>query len=291
MSTFKQFLLETAVKQPPKYTRIQVESAIKLLKSKCKKNLWMVTENKPLWRGDDYKGFTRLPNAANAYSVDSSATKRRSSNTWNFYTEIFDSHPKMTAYPKRSRSLIATTNKAVAVDYSSGGFVFVIIPFDTAKVGIVGRADIWGAGKNVEMFNRRFLELREVNDIFRMLLKSVGINSTGIKGLEKFASMLQNPKSKARDVLSDIIKLQKTSSYGALIDSSISEEEVQQMVEEIADDFMGYVYANLSPQNLGFSNGVENIKRYKNSEVWVGGELLIFDEAAWKEVKKHFGAK
>ena len=37
----------------PVYTSVQVENAIKMLNARCKDALWMLHENRPIYRGDD----------------------------------------------------------------------------------------------------------------------------------------------------------------------------------------------------------------------------------------------
>ena len=294
MIAFKQFLMETSVDQAPRYKKLELEEAIKLLETRCKKNLWMVHEDRPFYRGDthlhEFPGFVKKN--ANAYTVDTSLTERMSTNTNNIYTEIFDNHPKMKSFPKRSRSFIASTSSSYAWGYGGIHGRFVLIPYDTAKVGIVGKSDIWGIN-SIEMFNRRIEELSNMNRILESMLKGVGISNMGIKGLQQFAKMLTNPKSKSRKVLLSVIMKEGpyvSTAYQA-VDDYISEEDAKEMVKEISKDFMQYIFDNFDPSALGLKSGAQNAKNLKNSEVWVGGNVLIFDRNAWAEVKKHFGVE
>lgn len=287
MTTFKEFLVETAVKQNPKYRRLSMEEALKLLKTKCKKSLWMVEENKPIYRGE--AKIRTISGEANSYTVDTSATERMSTNTNNIYTEIFDSHPKMKSFPKRSRSFIASTSKSKAFEFANRDGLFSIVPFDTAKIGVVGKRDIWDVGKKVEIFNREFDALSESNRMLEELLKKVGISRFNLSGLQKFGEMLKNPKSKSRKVLADAIDNPHTFSRGSIIDTSMSDDEVKEMVESISKDFMKYIYDCYDPSVTGFSKGLENLRKYKDSEVWVGGNVLMFDPKAWLLLRKEFG--
>lgn len=255
MTTFKEFLVETAVKQKPKYRRLSMEEAIKLLKTKCKKSLWMIEENMPLYRGD-YPSQAGMPDfdhrRPNVYTVDTTSTERKSTNTENFYTEIFDTHPKMKAFPKRSRSFICSTYRQTAAGY---GTLFAIIPFDDAKVAFVGAGDMWDIGYKFEIFNRHgFRDLHNINRLFVQLLNGAGIKSYGLKGLQRFGQMLKKPDSKARKILWDVISFQDSSAYGKLVDSSISDEESEKLLELIARDFMGYIYDCYDPSVTGFSD-------------------------------------
>ena len=305
MTSFKTFLAESAVKSTPQYKAHPLDDVIKILKSKCAKSIWMISSDRPIYRGDWYVneipgGKEAAQKASTAFIVDTSATQRKSTNTYNFYTEIFDSHPKMKAYPKRSRSFICTTSRKMAADYAGhdGTGLWRIIPYDTAKVGIVGKPDIWNVGTKVELFNRRFEDLDGFNSLIKYLLTSVNIRTEKLEGLKKFGEMLKNPKSKAYSVLSDTIETQKLVDYGhgttnraKLIDAAISEEEVAALMKEISKDFMGYIYENLSPSVLGFELGSENIKKHTNSEVWIGGDIVMFSAAAWKELQDRMGSK
>ncbi len=292
MTTFKEFLVETAVKQKPKYRRLSMEEAIKLLKTKCKNNLWMVEENTPLYRGD-YPSQAGMPDfdrtRPNVYVVDTASAERKSTNTENFYTEIFDTHPKMKAFPKRSRSFICSTYRQTAVGY---GTLFAIIPFDDAKVAFVGAGDMWDIGYKFEIFNRHhFAEMHAINRLFVQLLNGAGINSYGLKGLQRFGQMLKKPDSPARKVLFDVINSPGASNYGKLVDGSISDEESEKLLDLISKDFIKYIYDCYDPSVTGFSLGVTHVRSFKDSEAWVGGNVIMFERDAWDELRKAFGRK
>lgn len=48
-------------------------------------------------------------------------------------------------YPKYNQSIIGSTRANDAADYSSGGLLFEIIPYDNSKVGVCSKDHIWNA--------------------------------------------------------------------------------------------------------------------------------------------------
>jgi hypothetical protein len=167
MITFKQFIAEGAVDKLPEFEKVKTKAAVKMLNEHCKDALWMLYENKPLYRGE--KGLPKGIASAGFVSVDPSKTERESQNTSNYYTMILDNHPDRKDFPKRSRSFIGTRDKSNAESYtgwSGGGAAFVMIPYDGVKIGVVGRDDMWdtrismfGMSDDIAYFNRKFKSL------------------------------------------------------------------------------------------------------------------------------------
>lgn len=95
---------------------------------------------------------------------------RQSKNTKNYYTLIIDNSSVWRNFPKRSRSLICTTDR----DYSySYGRPYNVYPENGAKIGICPYDDIWGS---FEEFNGKIsMPLDDMNDCIAQILDSVGL--------------------------------------------------------------------------------------------------------------------
>jgi hypothetical protein len=86
-----------------------------------------------------YKGMT-LNDTGEIWLTNPALRERKSRNTKNYYTLMFDNLPSWRDYPKRSRSLICSSNKRVAGNY---GDIYVILPFNGAKIAVCPANDIW----------------------------------------------------------------------------------------------------------------------------------------------------
>ena len=79
--------------------------------------------------------------------IDPSKAKspRVSANTYNYYTLIMDNSNVWKKYPKRSHSLICSTDERYASDFGDGE-TYSIFPQNNASIGVCPGSDIWGAG-------------------------------------------------------------------------------------------------------------------------------------------------
>lgn len=125
MITFKQYLTESRVKT------VDVDDAIAWMEKNAKGYL---SRGNFLYRGiaGGYKGVSM--------GDASVGTPRKSKNTSNNYTLWMDNHPSFHGKPRRGNAFITTTNPQQAGGY---GPIQLVIPADTAKVGIIGDNDMW----------------------------------------------------------------------------------------------------------------------------------------------------
>jgi hypothetical protein len=260
-------VLEAAVNSRPTYTEIESEErAIEIIYSRSGDALWMLKNDAMLYRGVDDMELQNLKYCA---YVDSSKTERRSQNTSNHYTAIFDNHPEMTNFPKRSRSFIGSTSQSTALmGYADGhiDFLFVMIPFDDAKIGVAPKADIWhlmvdafGMNTYLENINYKFSMLHgdDISDFYnfdenlRAVCRSKrGLNhedewdgddadwASALRGYDRFKSIFPDGDCmKYMDTINDAYSPRKTG--------------------------LQWYYPKDLPKNL------------KNNEVWVSGKMLM----------------
>ena len=88
-----------------------------------------------------YRGLNR-DEGAFAF-VQPSQSTRMSKNTLNAYTLLIDNLPAWKAYPKRSKSVIASSDYGRATDYAYNGGIYCVFPENGAKIGVCPMGDIW----------------------------------------------------------------------------------------------------------------------------------------------------
>ena len=120
-----------------------------LLKKHCMKSVrqWQKNKGHYIYRGieDFWKNYG---------VVVPKHDERTSRNTANYYTLFFDNSNKWKSFPKRSRSIIASTTEQY--DY---GALYHIFPYDGSKIGIVPAEDMWEGfkfqiGGSLSSYNR-----------------------------------------------------------------------------------------------------------------------------------------
>ena len=165
---FKQFLIsEGRSKQIPNY------AASKLLEKNCQVAMdsWQYA---PIYRGIG-SGFSYL-------YIDPKQGTRRSANTKNYYTLINDNSKAWSKYPKRSQSLICTTD----VNYTSSyGKSYTVFPYDGAKIGVCPKDDYWKSfDEGLENGNASALHEfnYDLNDIFKKHM-NIQINDKTFKSI------------------------------------------------------------------------------------------------------------
>lgn len=264
--TFKMFF-EEATAQEPKYEKLSIENAIALLNKHCKDSLWMLELNSPIWRGDMKVKFPK----SGFLTVNTARTERRSQNTSNYYTVIFDNHPEMKDFPKRSRSFIANTSKDRALDYTVLDNPFVIIPFDGAKVGFTHRYDIWDIHITAFGINR---DLEAWNSLFDILNIRDDIES-----FIKFDNALKRDDPKALEELRMIIE-----AYGSDIDGTD--------IKKYSKGFLKEIFRAYSPKETGFEwkhpADMKQTFLKRDVEVWVEGNVVLISEPMWKKLLMAF---
>lgn len=94
---------------------------------------------------DFRKSIYRGTNAIEPYYfIRPSQGGRMSAYTSNYYTLIIDNSPEWQAYPKRSKSIICTTDSNYAKNYSESGLeYYFVFPKDGSKIGVCPHGDIW----------------------------------------------------------------------------------------------------------------------------------------------------
>lgn len=235
-----------------------------MLNKHCSDAIWMLQNNRPLWRGD--KSF----NKGNFFTADPSLTTRVSQNTSNHYTLILDNIPSMKRYPKRSKSFIATTSYRDACmytdDFDPYSLPHVLVPYNGVRIGSTDSNDMWGTHVEIgdeimdlESFNDLMLKLKIKSNSWNNMLASAAelaekIKENGVpKNLEDYFDRMFKKK--------DLIKFLQS-----------FEENVNRIFDPKRTKFSSFTTANF--------------KWKRETEMWIGGPCIIISEDMWGELRK-----
>ncbi len=203
-----------------------------------------------------YRG---LSSNNNYIYIDPTKSVRKSRNTQNYYTILFDEIlPSWKNYPKRSKSIICATNERVARSYGS---LYKVYPFNGNKIGKAPRTDIWlsfysSFDDDLTSFN---LSLREISSYFYIELLDTK------QSIISFAKELDEIKHKYKDLHKDEKLLNKFSQYHLIMDYLQSKKS-----------FINFIDDLLSAEKNGFSHyTTSNLKLNPNKEMWIEGECLM----------------
>lgn len=110
-----------------------------------------------IFRGGSYGG-----GGVKVFFINPAQSQRMSQNTSNEYTWILSTSSAWASYPKRSRSLVCTTDFHKATRYGDydDNNVFAVVPYDNAKFGVCPAGDLWESfrtglgGRTLATFNK-----------------------------------------------------------------------------------------------------------------------------------------
>lgn len=267
-----QELFEKAINKTIEYKSIEsinTSDTIEIIKKYASDALWMLKENRPIYRGS-VQAFDKI--ASNVSIADPSKTKRKSSNTKNYYTLIFDNHPEMKDFPKRSRSFIASTDLDKALSYGGQDYdnLYVLIPFNGVKMGIVHSEDIWDL--RIDLFGENW-DLKRANTVFRNL----GLTDNSFNEFIKYEKQINKPGG-----TSELLK----KNFAATILGSKDD------IDYYTENFLKHIFDAYSPKRIGLTVATTATMPHNlNSEVWIGGKCLVIKYNHWKNVVEKYNFK
>ena len=138
---FKEFLTEKIVKGPT-VNKVEVEAAIDFLNKHCKDGLEAIKNDSVLYRGEGRS----ITGAKGFALVDTSSLVRTSqSQLDNAYQIAMDASNQLANFPSRNKSLICSTSKRTAMNYSTwtgnNRNIYAVIPIDGTKIAVSKEAD------------------------------------------------------------------------------------------------------------------------------------------------------
>jgi len=251
----REFITETQVKPYSFATygidqKSQLLKTMKLLNTHYRESLLLM--NNPIWRG--IKEYY-----SNIVEFDTTRSERQSSNTSNHYTLLIDNSPYFVGWPKRSKSLICSTDPHYANSY---GTLYAIFPADGTNIAVCPKQDIWETNISLPEFGvkwkNKVCNLADFNDWLRFEL-----------GLPD-----------VRTNFNDIIKATKTTMFQRRLGMNWPDVEPQEVIP--------ILQKALSPKKAGFK--LMTIPQFaknapKDKEVWVQGKMVAIKHDVFYKFK------
>ena len=191
--------------------------------------------------------------------ADPSLTQRKSFDTSDHYLMIFDHHPEMTKFPKRSRSFICTLSEYKASRY---GEVFVVIPVDGVKLGVLNNKDMWNI--KINMLGTDLLESSVAAQdgsivSWNLIFKTLGFNDTN---WDMFKKQTSKPVSSLANKLASVIK--------KLFDITLKSSELQDSAF-----FFNHIIDAYSPSKTGFTCATtDTFKANLKKKIFIGTQYI-----------------
>ena len=265
MVTFKQFISEAAVGAPPTYKKVDTDNILKYLQDNCSNSMWMLHKNRPFYRGDNQA--SEEVNANGISEVNTELTTRKSKGIANWYTEILDHHPDRQNFPKRSKSLICTTDVRYAANYAdnSAKGIYAVIPFNDAKIGLVNKHDMWQT-KIGGIPGHWAVSIDRVNDLFTALAQDANL-PVSFKSVETLDKIIK----KDPVLLNDLKLWISTGNTGDAM--------------EFAENFLNIILKGYSAEGTGHTCvNTSNMPKTYKGELWVGGKVAVISQKMWGQL-------
>ena len=280
--TFKMFL-EAKVSNYD-VTEIEADKLLELLETHCSNALeYYKTSSDSITRG--WKSIKK----SGIYHPGSG--ERKSQNTTNFYTQMYDTNPANNGWPKRSRSFICTTEIDTAQNYITDldtgidGTLTYVFPFNGTKIGVVPEDDIWEVGVEIDDYSISVTRLNSmINNISIRLSKAV---PTTFKEFETFLNHIDPVK------LHDAIKLAITE-YTRITKGSLDHmlSENPNLIKDFCQDWKKvYSYEDAGFRLYDSVSDVFNGANSSDTEVWFDGKCVIITKEDMTHVLQHLKAR
>lgn len=254
--------LQEYIEESEKYSdakrskKLTAKQAYDLVQKKCKK---FFTKMEKMQVPFVYRG--RASSDEFTLSDPTKGLLRQSAHTYNYMTLMMDNLPSWKKYPKRSKSLVCSTEFKTATFY---GNVYYVIPFDNYKIGICPSTDIWFSfsdplgGNYVSGFNNRIFTLIDMYGKGKDPSNPTwGGFTSALKEGVKY--LLENKKHLDQF-------LTNASKYQVLHDFFTKEIYKN-------PDIIQYFNKEFSPEKNAFKNKLEN--RHTPREVWIEAPCVL----------------
>lgn len=208
--------------------------------------------------------------AADFLYIDPSKGKTRTSaNTKNYYTLIIDNSPMWKSYPKRSRSIICSTDIDTAGVY---GIVYNVYPVNGAEIGVCPDSDIWNS------FAQSFpdADWTSLEDVNLFLERMMLLNGADVKMSDKsYNNMIKSFKiiEKERKPLRNYTNSTSSGEYSRFYDNFL----------ESGTTLLDYMEDILSPTKNNFKIMKSGDNIGNDNEVWIGSPCVLIKDMASAE--------
>ena len=258
------------------------EKILDKLKQECPIawNYYEKREKPPFYRGLSGNRASVL------YGDSSKGRLRKSANTTNYYTMLFDHIlPSWKDYPDRSRSWICTSSHYYASGYGSTYYVF---PIGNPNLGVCPRRDIWGS------FTPRFGSLPGFNVMLVKISKILKVPRGAT--VERINNLFDKINELSDEYIDDVLcKKFNDSNYGNIGNSS---RFMKGFIEyrKRGGSFIDYVDKEMSPSENNFH--LISLDEYASNyglddnEIWFSGpSYFVLNYVLNYELEKLVGNK
>lgn len=219
----------------------------------CKENAsqYLANKNKTLiFRGthDAILGITNT-NEGNRISASNP----------NYYTLWIDNAPAWKDYPKRTKSLICSTSESTAENY---GWLCLVIPADTCKIGICPTLDIWSSFEDIQNLGALTFTIRKILNFFFSESKVTGAN----RDYNQLVTLLKD------------IDKSKLEQYAKTLPDQGARTIKDDLIDQIGSGNMFTLLQNLlDPDENGFSKAspAKFSDILDNHEIWIQGTCAL----------------
>lgn len=240
--------------------QIDEEIAVSFIKAHCKKALKVFLDtDKVLYRGIGYEG--------DYYHVDPKTGTRESANTSNEYTMIMDNDPRWRSYPKRSKSLVCTTDTRKTNSY---GHTYMVFAKDGSRYGVCRTDDLWQSFKLFKSMSMGTVNhtLRDLEDEF---------SDRNIIGAHTYEQLMDGI-AELSDNLDDVVKTHTDPNYGVI--SNLMDNDLFRMWYKTKHvPFIDWFMSLYDPKDNDFyvTEDVNKIftTGVKSKEIWTDGESVL----------------
>lgn len=262
------------------------------LVSYCKKNFYEyfnIFETPAIYRGAS--GDT-------ARLVNPTVYTRVSAHTTNEYTALLSNLPNWSEYPKRSKSIICTTDPFNADDY--GDTVYVVVLPPKFNAGVCFKNDLWFSFLHLkkettiymmENFNNYFADL-----VHRAAGYGIGWHADQYVDLADIRSYCDDIQE---TLLNEVMKYKNDLSKSKLSDNALAiyfMEKIRRLGDEPPDGFVFSLLADLlDPVKNKFTRitNYQELRQYvgRNREIWTDSPALLVPISEYDELREKVLAK
>ena len=223
---------------------MDLNDAINTIKTDCSNQYNNTT---PIYRG--------VRESKKALYIDPKSGKpRKSANTSNIYTYVIDNSPKWKKYPKRSRSIICSTDSHYSASF---GWVYKVFPFNGSKIGVCSGSDMWASISELSTYD---LDLDSFNYSIRSLFYTYNIRYD-----ESTYKSFKNSINKLNTYINDDYELfEENIDYSSILTKFKKGDNLYQFIENILD-----------PRKNDFELKKAGDKLPERREVWTDGKSIM----------------
>jgi hypothetical protein len=228
-----------------------------------------LSQRKRIYRGAE----DNIPNGL----LDTTKLKRTSANSIGMYNAFIDRN--WHGFPKRSESIICSSSED---DAELFGIIYLIIPEDSANIGICPENDIWGSFPVAY----EIIEEHSLDTFETLISKLLSIEKPKLKG-----SDLRNPDLVAAELIR--VKLEDIQKFKASENDFIDKSDIERMIAIMQKNNLNDLYDLFEfifdPVKTGFRHiTAENFNAAPNKEVWVSGKVLQIELESMSEEMREF---